>query len=156
MTDPRFHAFVKLKSTDTFRILALDLSERDLKKFVVTPYKAGKPIYWDSTITRIEDIEKLKITQSQQPSTEELRRLAKEHQELIDRENRENGVVILTAGRGRSALELMGLKEVTPDYFSNAPGSGTTSTKIFAFFHNQWVIGVSLLLIGVVIGKIFA
>ena len=155
MTDPRYHAFVRLKGTDSFRVLAVDLSERELKRLVVTPYKAGKAIYVHSTITRIEDVEKLVITRTEQSSTEELKRLAKEHQELIDRQNRESGIVILTAGRGRSALELMGSAEdVTSTYLFNAPGTGTTSTKILAFFHNQWVIGIGLLLIGVLIGKI--
>ena len=150
----RYHAFAKLKSTNQFRILMVDLSERELKKRVVSPYKAGKDIYLSSTVTKIDDIERLVIVRTSDPAQDELKRISDEHEALIARENRESGIVILGPGRGRTPLELIDkCEDVTSGSISDAPGSGTLSTKAHAFFHNQWVIGIGLLIIGVVIGK---
>ena len=41
MEEQNYHVFVRPKGGETFRLIAKDLSERDLKKQVVKPYKAG-------------------------------------------------------------------------------------------------------------------
>jgi hypothetical protein len=156
MTDHVYHAFARLKNADSFRILAVDLSERELRRRVVKPYKGGKDIFLQSTITSIDDIESLKIVRSASSCKDELKRLAAEHQAKIDHENRQSGIKIISRGRGHSPLELLEASEdVTSHYISTAPGSGTIATKAYAFFHNQWVTGIGLLIIGILVGKLW-
>ncbi|NQD38279.1 hypothetical protein HPT27_14725 [Permianibacter sp. IMCC34836] len=154
MTTYRFHAFARLKNTEEFRVLGLDLSKSELKSKICKPYKAGKDIYISSTITRIADIQQLSIVRSQHNAKVELDRYGEEHAALIKKQNEGSGLIVLGVFRGNNPLELMECCEnVTDTFIADAPGSGTFVTKTYAFFHNQWIIGIGLLIIGILIGK---
>ena len=154
MTDHLHHAFVKLKNLDDFRVLSLDLTEEALRKKICKPYKSGNNIYINSTVTSVADIESLVIVRSTSPAKDELKRIFDEHAALIKRRNAESGIVIIGSSRGNSPLELReACQDVTSDFISDAPGSGTFATKTYAFLHNQWVTGIGLLVIGILIGK---
>jgi hypothetical protein len=156
MTDHFYHAFVKLKGAESFRVLGLDLSSDDLRKKICNPYRSGKDIYISSTVTSVSDIQQLSVVRSAQAAEDELKRISDEHDALIKRRNEESGLVIIGSSRGTSPLELMeSCDDVTDSFIADAPGSGTFATKAYAFFHNQWVTGIGLLIIGILIGKYF-
>ena len=96
MTDLLYHAFVKLKGSDTFRVLGLDLSSDDLKKKICKPYKAGKDIVISSAVTSISDVQQLVIVRSAQAAKEELSRISNEHDALIKRENGKRVMTLAT------------------------------------------------------------
>lgn len=156
MTEYNYHVFVRPKGDDTYRLIARDLSERDLKKHVVKPYKAGRDIFQMSAVTSPSEIGSLTIVRSMLTAEKELKRMSAEHQAKIEEENARHSIKIFSLGRGRDVLELReACEDVTASYISEAPGSGTVRTKVVSLLHNQWVTGVGLLIIGLVIGKLW-
>lgn len=154
MTGHLHHAFVKLKNAEDFRVLGLDLTERVLQEKICKPYKAGRNIYIDSTVTNVAEIESLVIVRSASSAKDELKRISNEHAALIKQRHAESGVRIIGSSRGNSPLELReACQDVTSNFIADAPGSGTLATRAYAFLHNQWVTGVGLLVIGILIGK---
>lgn len=138
------------------RVLLLDLSEQDLRLRVVNPYKDGKDIYDRGSITRVADIARIVILESEKSAEDLLKKIASDHQAELERIKREQGLNVLGSYCGRQPEELVGYcPDVTDQWFGEAPGAGSEWTKIIRFFHNPWVMKVSILLIGVIIGKLW-
>ena len=155
MTDHRYHVFVQLKTEENMRALALDLSKQDVQKKVCKPYVAGGNIFVSSVTTSSSEIRRLEVVRSALASQDELRRIVREHEE-ISKITRETGQMILGPWRGNDVLDLLeDCENVTADFIKDSPGAGTIGTKIYALLHNQWVTGVGLLVIGVLIGRYF-
>ena len=154
MTDHRYHVFVQLKTEENMRALALDLSKQDVQKKVCKPYVAGGNIFVSSVTTSSSEIRRLEVVRSALASRDELRQIEREHEEKISKINRETGQTILGSWRGDDVLDLLeDCENVTADFIKDSPGAGTIGTKIYALLHNQWVTGVGLLVIGVLIGR---
>lgn len=156
MADHCYHVFVQLKSEDRMRPLALDLSRREVERKVCKPYAAGGSIFFSPVTTNSAEIRRLEVVRSLLPHQDELRRIAQEHDEKLRQINRGTGQVVLGSWRGSNVLDLLeDCENVTAEFIKDAPGAGTAGTKIYALLHNQWVTGIGLLLVGVIIGRHF-
>ena len=143
-----FHVIIQKKSNNDWICIFKDLSESDFKKYLIRPYKLGKDLFYDGHILSVTELSKVEIVRTEKPHEEELKIVQNESYEQVQEFNRSNsGVVRISPGRGYHDYEIKDCgKDVTKQYLSQGPGSGTFVSKISGAIKHPWVVRVGGLL----------
>ena len=131
----------------------MDLSEQDLRKLFVEPYKKGQSILVNGKVVATADIRSVLIIRTAREKSAERDALNRQHLERIDRMNRESdSVVILSPGHGYEPEDIAEAGEdVTAEFIKGPPGYASNGWLKSAI-HNPWVVtlGGGLILAGAI------
>jgi hypothetical protein len=121
MTD-HFHAFIRNRGRHEWIAVALDLSETEITRRVVKPYRRGKSLFVNGSVFKAEDIEAIRIVRTPSVAKDAIAELARQHNEFVDRINSDptSGVVFIDIGPN-SATDLVDEYDNVTDRFVNAP-----------------------------------
>lgn len=136
-------------NTDSFRCILSDLSEENLRKQFLQPYRRGNSILCGDEVVESLKIKRLKIIRTLEGSEPALKKLQEESFRRIQEFNRNsNGIAIISPGRGFNLEDVADIGEdVTTQYVSTAPGEGDAWKTVISFLNNGWVVGVGVGLI---------
>ena len=138
------HVTIKIKSSGNWLCIFKDLSEADIKRKLVKPYRLGKAIYYDGNILPPSDISQIKINTTERTHGEELKIVQDEsYRKIQEFNNSDSGATLISAGHGYNDYEINECgTEITNRYISSGPGSGTTLTAIGELIKHPWVVRV--------------
>jgi hypothetical protein len=138
-----FHVIIQKKSNDWICIFK-DLSESDLKKYLIKPYKLGKDLFYDGHILSVTEISKVEIVLTEKLHVNELTIVQDKSYRQVQKMNKSNSdVARMSAGHGYHDYEIKDCgKEVTKQYLSQSPGSGTFGSKILGVIKHPWVVRI--------------
>ncbi len=149
------HVTVKKKNSEDWICVFRDLSESNLRKKLVKPYRLGKSLYYEGSILPAEEISQIKINRTDRCLDEELKQVQEESMRRIREFNASsNSVGIISIGDGHNDYEINQCGDVvTDDYLSTGPGGGTFTSAISEFIRHPWVVRVfgGLLFLGLAI-----
>jgi hypothetical protein len=138
------HVTVKKRGTDSWVCVFTDLSVLELKKKLVRPYRLGRPIYYDGNILLPSEISTININETSKPHEEELEIVqANSFREVQEFNRSSSGVTLISAGHGYNDYEINECgADVTNNYITDGPGTGTLGTAIENFIKHPWVVRV--------------
>tara|TARA_B110000238_G_C15835911_1_gene314789 strand:+ start:18 stop:494 length:477 start_codon:yes stop_codon:yes gene_type:complete len=138
------HVTIKTNNSNDWICVFKDLSESDLKKSLVTPYKLGKAIYYDGNILAPNEISQIKINKTEKAHSVELKIVQHKSQRDIQESNNSSaGITLISLGHGYHDHEINECgSEVTNKYISTGPGSGTFSSYVGDVIKHPWVVRV--------------
>ena len=141
---PYFHVLVATEpKPERLRCIMSDLSEKELKEAFVVPFKRGKGIVAGHELIRADQVRKLKITSTDEPSCVALDKLRVATNEALDRQNQESRGVVFLGGIGFGLDDLGKLgSDVTHIYIKVAPESSPTDSPQMRMINNPWVTGI--------------
>lgn len=99
-----FHVFVRQEGEAALRVVALDLTEDEIKRHIVKPYRRGASIVQGGKITPVASLRELRICMT---STVFEQAYSSEHaaqSKKIDELNRGGGVFFLSPGPGHDDM----------------------------------------------------
>jgi len=145
-----FHVLVKFKpAPDTVRCIFSDLSRKDLESRFLKPYRAGRSTLSGSEVIHTSDIAWTQIMETARDSAEELKDIQAKSWKDIEEFNRNSSVVLISAGHGYDAEDIVDAgTDVTSQFITSPPGEG--SSLIMRIMNHQWVVVVigGLIVIG--------
>ena len=138
------HVTVKKKGSDDWICIFTDLSDTQLRKKLVRPYRLGRAIYYDGNILSPSDISKIRVNETESPHEEELKSVQEESFRQVQEFNRSNsGVTLVSAGHGYNDYEINECgTDVTHKYIAGGPGTGTLGTLVSDFIKHPWVVRI--------------
>ncbi|WP_018689464.1 hypothetical protein [Ahrensia kielensis] len=134
-----FHVVITLKSDKTRAIcLFSDLSIRELKSCFLRPYAKNSTIISGNKLFAFSDIHYIYIVKTENDKETSLHQLQNSSNESIDRLNSESkSAYFLLMGYGYKDEDLIYTGEdVTKQYISEPPGSGTALSKLMNVLQN--------------------
>ena len=136
-----YHVLLSFHETsENPRCVLADLSEEELRKRFVTPYRRGKDVLCGNEVVDVSRISKVTIVCTADTSTNELKRIQEKSRRETEEFNRTaRGVKLVDLGRGHN-LEDIGEAgvDVTSTYISGPPGYGDTSSVVTAVVNHPW------------------
>lgn len=138
------HVTIKKKESSEWICIFKDLSLGELKRKFVKPYKLGISIYFDGNILPSSEISKVAITETKKPHAEELRVMQEESFKRVQEFNRSmSSVTLVSIGCGYNDYEINECgNNVTNEYISGGPGSGTPAIILANFIKHPWVVRI--------------
>lgn len=140
-----FHALISQASEpDSFRCVAHDLSETDLKKLVVRPYRSGRPILVGNRVYPVQELRGVKIVKTEEPAEVVLAKATEEFNRDVDRMNNDPSsfvFVMPSPGYTLDQLDEVGT-DVTASFVTEAPGEGGPLKLAQVFANHPWVVGI--------------
>ena len=140
-----FHAlFSQASEPDSFRCIVHDLSETDLKKVVVRPYRNGRPILVGSRVYPVQELRGLKIVKTEEPADVALSKAIEEFNRDVHRMNNDpsSGVFFMPSpGYTLDNLDEVGT-DVTSSFVTGAPGEGGPLKILNVVANHPWVVGI--------------
>jgi hypothetical protein len=137
------HVTIKNRTDDGWHCIFKDLSQAELKKKLVTPYRLGKDIFYDGNILQPGEISQIKINNTDSRHEEELKLVQEESYRKVQEFNATSSVTLVSIGSGYNDYEINQCgREVTANYISSGPGGGTTFTAIGDFIKHPWVVRI--------------
>ena len=129
---------------DKFRCIFCDLSEKDLKRQFIGPYKKGKRILIDGEIIDLHAICRIRLIRTTDTSENELAKLQETSLREIQEFNaNSNSVVFISAGRGYDKSDIVEMgQDVTKEFVTGAPGSGGRLEKALSALNNPWLVRI--------------
>ena len=112
-----YHVVVRMKAKDSRSDTWLDLSTDDLEQRVLRPYRQGKPIAMRGRVIDVYDIDRIRITKTEQDSTA-LRPAAVRERNR----SRSSGIIAIPPISLDYYIADMG-EDVTDEFITVAPGS---------------------------------
>jgi predicted nucleotide-binding protein len=119
-----FHVRITTRSSKSDDELALDLSREQLEDRFLKPYRRGFPIVTGGKTIPLDDIERLRINYTEEPSSELIPRIQARLKAQRDR----SGVLVF-GGPGPSWYVTTEGTNVTDDLITGPPGSETTNEE---------------------------
>ena len=149
---PYFHVLVTLPGKG-LRLLS-DLSEGDLKRQFLWPYRSAKPILSANEVIETKLIEKVTIIRTERPSADELKTIQDRSYVAVQEFNRsQDSAVLISAGRGYDPEDIVEAgTDVTGAYISFPPGEGEWPL-ISAVVNHPWI---STIITGVIVAALAA
>jgi hypothetical protein len=135
------------------RSIFTDLSERELKKKFVSPYRKGKNIVHKNEVILISSVRKLYIVQTARRDDVERAALHEESLKKIDQWNRDSdSVVFISFGTGYEPLDILEAgKDVTKEFIKGPPGYAGAPNVLLRLLNNSWVVGIGAAVISAAI-----
>lgn len=152
------HVTIKKKDSDKWLCIFKDLSESDLKQRLLKPYKTGKELFYEGNILPVEQISVIRINKTKLSHEDELRIVQDESYRKITEFNNSNvGATIISTGYGYDDYEINECgDDVTSDYLSSGPGTGTLLTHASELIRHPWVVrifgGIVFLMVAAYLG----
>jgi len=118
-----------------------DLSEQELMKQFVTPYRKGQDIFSDNEIIPVSDIRKVHVVRTEQTNEVEREAINQQSLQRIDELNRSSdSVVIISPGHGYDPEDILEAgQDVTATYLKGPSGQAGT---IHRMLNNSWVVSI--------------
>ncbi|MBE0614869.1 MAG: hypothetical protein IH604_14460 [Burkholderiales bacterium] len=137
-----FHVLVKFKSApDKARCVFSDLSRKDLESKFLKPYRAGRSTLSGAEVIETGNIAWTQIMETERGTAEELKDIQAKSWKDIEEFNRNSSVVLISAGHGYDAEDIVDAgNDVTSQFITSPPGEG--SSVIIKIMNHQWVIAV--------------
>jgi hypothetical protein len=125
------------------RCVLADLSEDQLKRQFLRPYRKGKNILCGNQVIQISSIRSVQIIRTKKTSERELSELQDRSFKEIQELNRQSeSVVIISPGRGYNAEDIVETGEdITSQHIIALPGHGTSGI-LQELLRNQWVVAI--------------
>ena len=114
-----FHVIIKQKESNSLECIFKDISEEELNKKFVNPYKLCKDLYYDGRILPIREISNITIIKSTETAE------SMEHMNLKEIEKKTDDLEFIVKCIGICATITHYGKKVTNNYLSTAPCQGT-------------------------------
>jgi hypothetical protein len=148
-----YHVTIQTKNSENWICIFKDLSEADLKKNFLKPYKLGNSIYSNGNILSPTEIIQIIINKTDNKHEDELKAVQDEsYREVVDYNRRNPHTLLVSAGRGHNDYEINECGDnVTDKFISSGPGHGTPLTIFSEFIKHPWVVRIvgGLILIAV-------
>lgn len=133
-------------------LLFRDLSEKELHRKFLRPYRHGKSIVKNNQVIDLSKVTSVRVIKTSVNLDAALEQLQKNSSERIDRLNRAStSIELFSPGRGWKDEHITECgEEITGKYISEPPGQGTLLTLAGAILKNPWAVrvGGGLILIG--------
>nr|VFK51223.1 MAG: hypothetical protein BECKTUN1418E_GA0071001_100541 [Candidatus Kentron sp. TUN]VFK57477.1 MAG: hypothetical protein BECKTUN1418F_GA0071002_11177 [Candidatus Kentron sp. TUN] len=142
-----YHVVIQKKLDNKWVCVFKDLSETELKKCFVIPYKTGKDIFYDGKILFLSEIAEIKIILTGSCHRDELEVAQKELDENVKYMN-ESGIPVLPSFLCEDGIKNLG-EDITVRYLSEGPGTGTLSSKVFGSIKHPLVVRIFSKLFGI-------
>lgn len=141
-----FHVVITLKDKSKAMFLYGDMTEAELRKKFLKPYKLGKAVLKENEVVNLADVTAVDIIETDAPLQDELKKIQIESGRKIDEINSSNsGVFIMSLGAGYHDEDIVGGgTKVTDRYITTPPGSGTIGSSFLERLHNPWVLGIGI------------
>lgn len=134
--------------------LLSDLSEKDLRKRFIKPYRSGKSFFCKNEVVEVSRIQKVMIVETEKNSAKELKELQDKSRKEIQEFNRSSdSLVLISPGRGYSEEDIIEMgQDVTAKYVFGPPGRGTQWIIISDALNHPWIsaIGTGLIVAALV------
>ncbi len=95
-----FHVFIRQEADATLRVLARDLTEEEIKRQVVKPYRRGTAIVHGGTIVPVASLREVRVCKTGARFEEAYSSEHAAQSKRMDDLNREGGVIFISAGPG--------------------------------------------------------
>ncbi len=141
----KYHVLLnKRDSESSLRVIFRDLSERDLKRRFLAPYRRAGKVLVEGEAIDLTFVSKFKIIATAKAMEEELEVVRKESFEEVQRTNRESSsVVFISAGWGYRDEEIEHVgADVTAKYLISPPGEGGLVATLGAFLNHPWILAI--------------
>jgi hypothetical protein len=129
-----------------------DLSEEELRKKFMAPYKSGKNFLFGSEIVEASCINAVSIFETDRNSAVELKLIQdKSWKEMQDFNNADDSIFLLSLGRGYEMEDIVEAgRDVTAIYVSGPPGHQDSWSFASRVLNHPWIstIGAGLILGG--------
>jgi len=99
-----FHVFVRQEGETALRLVALDLTEDEIKRHIVKPYRRGTSIVQGGTITPVASLRELRICVTSTAFEQAYSSEHAAHSRKMDELNRDSNVFILSMGPGHDDM----------------------------------------------------
>lgn len=151
MSSNYLHAVAWLKSApDAAIFLFGDLSERELEKTFLRPYRLGKKILANNRVYDVNEFSAVSIIATESPKDVAIAEYLRSDREATERLNRNSTVFFMGRWSGPEDVDVLEVGEnVTGRYVNCPPGEGRTLADIV---NHPWVLTV----IGGVIAAVVA
>jgi hypothetical protein len=139
-----FHVVVNTKDSESPACIFKDISEAELRKKFLNPYKLGKSVFFDGNIVSVYEFRKVKVVRTSLSHEKELKEVQISSQKQIEEMNSlSTSVAIISFGWGYEDHEIESCgKEVTGKYIDSGPGQGTTTSRLLEFMKHPWVVRI--------------
>jgi len=152
------HVVIQTKNDSQSFCIFKDLSENELRKKFINPYKLGKKLFYSGRIMPVEELSKVIIVSTAKTLEQELDILLKKSNELIEESNNSySGISIMLPIPCYPSHEIQQCgTQVTEKYINEAPGEGTFLSKSAELIKHPWIVrifaGLSFMLILIYFG----
>jgi len=150
-----FHVVVwTTQSGDHPTFLFGDLSEKELRRQFLKPYRTGGKFFVRQKILNVADLTAVKIIETPHPKDEALKVIQADSLEAVEQFNRESSwATLVSAGYGGEDEDIVYADDdVTERYIKHGPGSPNLMNQVL---HNQWFLALGSGLILLAIGAWF-
>jgi hypothetical protein len=150
-----YHVIVKLNDAPDKRVcLFSDLSENQLKKQFVRPYKRGIPILADGNVINTMAIRTTTIKRTVKTSEEERKTIQEESARKIEKFNRESRrAFILSFGHGYAPADIAEAGEDVSSRYIMGPPGGKSGGIVQAAINHPWISAIATAVIAAGIVK---
>lgn len=141
---------------EAVEVLFLDLTRSELQRKFIRPYDRGERVLLaDGRLATLQDLTRVQIIRTEDPSEEALRALQVSHQKAMDELNSSSsGAFFFSIGYGLSSDDIIHTgDEVTSSFISGPPGH---PSRLLTFVSNNWTVtivgGIIVVVVGLLLG----
>lgn len=135
------------------RCVLMDLSEGELKKQFLQPYRRGTTMLAGTEVIDTMDIHSTTIIQTERTNEQERKDIQEASQRRLDKRNRQGGLVFMGLPHGHNLEDIVDAGfDVTKTYITTPPGQGTTSL-LSAVANHPWISAIATGLIVASVAK---
>lgn len=128
-----------------------DLSEQNLVKYFVTPYRKGQDILSGNEIIPVSSVRKVHIVRTIQTNENEREAINQQSLQKIDELNRSSdSVFIISPGHGYEPVDILDAgQDVTSSFLNQPPGHTKPTLRML---NNPWIVSIGAGLMVAIIG----
>jgi len=139
-----FHVIAQLNSNTSPKCIFSDLSESDLEKKFLKPYRKGLDFLSQNLLIKVDELEAVHIIKTDNNIDVELKGIQRKVRAEIDEINRESNIQFLSLGRGYAQEDIIEAgTDVTQQYIEGPPGySRIALPSFFGSTLLKWLGGI--------------
>lgn len=150
-----FHVLLTFQGApNEARCVLMDLSERELKKQFMKPYRRGTTMLAGTEIIDTMDIHSATIIKTERTNEQERKDIQEASQRHLDETNRQSSLVFMGPPHGYDLEDIVEAGfDVTKTYITTPPGHGKTSL-LSAVINHPWISAIATGLVVAGVAKV--